>query len=270
MHYLSEEFVLDIFSKCSDQSTITYSGGVAQNTLINDTLFSRYNLSIPPHCYDGGLSLGCIELARIFFNLDEFSNKNFPYWQFDRCEEKPSNDTLELVAKLLSQGKIIGWFQGSGELGPRALGNRSILMDPRIEDGKNILNRQVKKREYWRPYAPSVLEEEAGKWFNVESSPYMLRATSVKSSLINSIPSVVHIDNTSRIQTVNRCQNDIFYDLIYNFYKITQIPMLLNTSLNANGQPIFSTKDQCIELLNNSDIDLVCIGNRIYNKYKLL
>ena len=268
MHYLAEQYTTNLFEKyCTTNQVISYSGGVAQNSVINETLNQNYKIFIAPHCYDGGLSLGGIELARIIYKLPIINKPNFPYWQNDFCQSTPTEKTLKTIAEHLSQGKIVGWFQGHGELGPRALGNRSILMDPRISNAKHILNSKIKHREYWRPYASSVLEEKANEWFDIkDNSPYMLRAVQTKIDQIQKIQSVVHIDGTNRIQTVNRQQNQIFYDLIQNFYQITGIPMLVNTSLNIDGWPILSNKQQCIELLYKSEIDLICFGNQIIKR----
>jgi carbamoyltransferase len=267
IHHLGEEFILDLFEKyCCVKNTITYSGGLAQNTVYNESLHKKYNIHIIPHCYDGGISIGCIELARILFNLKPFSNAGFPYWQSDECIEEPSEETIKLIAKKIADGKIVGWFQGKGELGPRALGNRSILMDPRNPNGKNIINKKVKHREWWRPYAPSVLEECVSEWFETNDlSPYMLRATKVVSGKEKIIPAVTHVDNTSRFQSVNYKQNKVFYNLIKEFFKITDVPMILNTSLNSGGSPIFSKKKQCLNLLKNTDLDILCYGNKIYD-----
>jgi carbamoyltransferase len=272
MHYLADNYIQNIFEKiCKKDSVVAYSGGIAQNTVINYSLLKIYNnLIIPPHCYDGGLSLGCIELARILYNLPQFSNQGFPYWQEDNCEEKPTTKTISEVARRIADGEIMGWFQGRGEVGPRALGNRSILMDPRSPDGKNILNQKVKNREHWRPYSPSVLEEEAREWFEINKiSPFMLYAVLVKKEKAHLIPSVVHVDNTSRVQTVSVEQNECFHQLIKEFYKLTGVPMLLNTSLNLGGSPIFSSRSQCLQILNNTSLDAICIGNKIISKFNL-
>jgi carbamoyltransferase len=247
---------------CKPPDCIVYSGGVAQNTVINNTLYLKYpNLYIPPHCYDGGMSLGCVEFLRLKFKQPEFDKTGFPYWQQDNIETMPTLATIRRTAKLLADGKIVGWMQGHGEVGPRALGNRSILMHPGTENGKDILNKGVKHREHWRPYAPSVLEKCASEWFEIDKpSPYMLRTVKVKS---DKIPAVTHVDQTSRIQTV---RGGHFEKLIEEFYKLTGIPMVLNTSFNGGGEPIYSTPEQALKLYNKSKMDAVCIGKTIYEK----
>ena len=144
----------------------------------------------------------------------------FPYWQDDIETEIPNNDTLNRVAELLSEGKIVGWFQGRGEVGPRALGNRSILMHPGLPNGKDILNRRVKHREYWRPFAPSLLEEHLTEWFDADiGNKFMLRAVKAKKNKYKQIQSVVHNDGTARIQTVSKNDNPLYYSLIKRFYE---------------------------------------------------
>ena len=233
-------------------------------------LYNNFNnLYLSPHCYDGGMSLGCLEFARILFDLPKLTIYNFPYIQAVKGLEFPEESTIDKIVDLLVEGKIIGWMQGSGEVGPRALGNRSILMHPGIKNGKNIINAKVKHREYWTPFAPSVLEEHASEWFEIkEPSPYMLRAVKAKKSKSKEIKSVVHEDLTSRIQTVNKDQNPLYYKLINKFYTKTGIPLLLNTSLNAGGSPIFAHMQQVEQFFNDSNvnIDAICVGNKLMIK----
>jgi len=166
---------------------------------------------------------------------------------------------------MLADGKIIGWFQGQGEIGPRALGNRSILMRPDIPEGKEIINSRVKFREDFRPFGCSVLEAHAEKYFDCDyPSPYMLYSVKVKDK--NLLGSITHIDETSRIQTVNSQNNKIFYRLLNKFYQITELPILLNTSLNVNKKPIASTEDDAMGVLAESDLDAVFVGDKIYIK----
>jgi carbamoyltransferase len=261
-----EMMVLDFFERhCTPQDTIVYAGGVALNTVFNEALSHKYpNLIILPHAYDGGVSLGCLEFLRRRFNLPKLEKEGFPYWQQDIELEKPSDETIRKVAKMLADEKIVGWFQGRGELGPRALGNRSILMSPTIKDGKKILNDGIKHREHWRPYAPAVLLEHCPDWFDLdEPSPYMLRAVPTKEDKKALIPAVVHVDGTSRVQTVSKEDNEIFYRLISEFHKLTGVPLVLNTSLNKAGHPIYSTRHQCMEMLLDTKLDAVCMGDTL-------
>ena len=158
----------------------------------------------------------------------------------------------------VADGKIVGWFQGKSESGNRALGNRSILADPRNPDIKNIINSKIKMREDFRPFAPSVLIEHYQEYFDTnQPSPYMSRIMPVKK---DTIPGVTHVDGTARIQTVDRSDNERYYDLINEFYKITGIPMLLNTSFNCQ-EPIVETPQDAILTFNKTDLDMLVIND---------
>jgi carbamoyltransferase len=247
------------------------SGGCAQNTLCNEQLSQVYrSLHIPPHCYDGGISLGCLEFLRLYYGQKPFSNQGFPYWQTDEHPGEVSDGVIHQVARLLAEGKIVGWFQGHGEIGPRALGHRSILIDPRLQNAKDVLNQRVKHREHWRPYAPSVLARYAETWFDLDRpSPYMLRAVRGREGYRDQIPAVIHEDGTSRVQTVEDAtagEQSPFSRLLGSFHEQTGIPLLLNTSLNAGGSPIFSTPQQCLELFQATDLDAMCIGDTLLVK----
>ena len=267
IHSWIEEKIPEYFLKFANPTdTITFSGGVAQNICVNTKLKSIFkNIHIIPHNPDDGLSLGCIEFLRKFYKQPSFENKNFPYWQSENSPELPSDETIEKIAEFLADGKIVGWFQGKGEIGPRALGNRSILMRPDLPNGKDIINKRVKFREEFRPFGCSVLENFTSNSFDCDfSSPYMLYSIPVKNK--NLLSSITHIDGTSRIQTVSKEQNKVFYLLLESFYKKTGIPILLNTSLNVNKKPIASTEKDAIGVLKDSDLDVLCIGNRLYFK----
>ena len=162
---------------------------------------------------------------------------------------------------MLSQNKIVGWYQGHGEYGPRALGNRSILMNPCMENGKDFINQKVKNREWWRPFGASIKEERSSDYFDIKYSPYMLFSSKVLKKVI---PAVTHVDNTCRHQTVNINQNYYFYKLLDAFENKTKIPILLNTSLNEGGKPICSTIEQAKKVLKKTKLDYLCVGDNIY------
>jgi carbamoyltransferase len=170
---------------------------------------------------------------------------------------------LAQTANLIADGKIIGWFQDSSEIGPRALGNRSILADPRNPEMKEILNRRVKFRENFRPFAPTVLNEHAEKWFGLKDSPFMLRVCKV---LEEGAPAISHVDNTARIQTITREDNPNYCELIHSFYAITGIPLLINTSFNSKGQPIVESAEDAIECFLNTPLDALVFKNIILLK----
>lgn len=268
LHVFGEEKMPQYFRQFAKRDeVITYSGGTAQNTVINTKIKEAFpNSHIPPHCYDGGLSLGGVEFLRQLFKQDLFDNSNFPYWQSDEApDSRPSEATIDKTAELLAQGKIVGWYQGNGEIGPRALGNRSILMDPSIKNGKDIINTKVKKREPYRPFGASVLAKYAGQHFDVDyESPYMLH---VVNCLSDDFPSIQHVDKTCRIQTVNEdAQYSVYHSVIDKFREKTGIPMLLNTSLNVDGKPIAGYMEDAKTLFKDSDLDAVVIGDEIMVK----
>lgn len=243
---------------------IYYSGGIALNVNWNRYIKdSGYDLVIEPHVYDGGLSIGCVRfLAEQFGQQIEIDN--FPYIQDDESpKQQPKDSLIKEVAEMLAEGKIIGWYQGQGELGPRALGNRSILMNPTIKNGKDILNQKVKRREWWRPFGASVKQDKASEYFDMEYSPYMLYTSKV---LDDRLSSVTHVDGTCRHQTVNENQNNLYYRLLDEFEKLTGFPVLLNTSLNIGGKPIAGKIEDAVELLRRSDMDALCAGDDLYTK----
>ena len=146
------------------------------------------------------------------------------------------------TAKMISNEKVVGWFQGGSEYGPRALGHRSILADSRKAEMRDILNEKIKHRELFRPFAPSVLLEHCTNFFDIDDeSPYMLLVAKVKKPDL--IPAITHVDGTARVQTVTKDANGIFYDVIEEFYKLTGIPLILNTSFNDAGEPIVETPE---------------------------
>jgi carbamoyltransferase len=266
-HEETERIFVNYFkSHTSENDVISYSGGVAQNTIINSEIKKvRPNLYIPPHCNDEGLSLGIVEFLRQYYDQEPFDNTGYPYWQSDeKPESDPSDETISKTARLLSEGKIVGWYQGNGEVGSRALGNRSILMDPSVRNGKEILNKKVKRREWFRPFGASILEEKTEKYFDwTGPSPYMLYVMDIINK--KSFPSITHVDGTCRIQTVSSDLN-FYYKLISEFNEITGIPMLLNTSLNGGGKPICGSINGAVEIFSTTDIDVLVIGDEIYEK----
>jgi carbamoyltransferase len=257
-HYICEQVIPDFFKSLSlSNEVISYSGGVAQNILINSKLRDwNNNIIIPPHSGDEGLSLGCVELLRQIYQQDEFNTDGFPYWQEDEVKELPSKDTIKKAAEMIANGKIIGWCQGKGEVGPRALGNRSILMRADIENGKDILNSQVKHRESYRPFGCSVLLEDANTHMDCDfESPYMLHGVNVKDI---SLKSITHVDGTTRPQTV---KDGIFAELLYEVKKLTGTSIVLNTSLNVNGYPIANPE---MALKIKDKLDVLFVGNSVY------
>ena len=178
-----------------------------------------------------------------------------------------SSTIIKDVARLISEGNIIAWFQGKMEFGPRALGNRSILADPRRADMKDIINAKVKFREPFRPFAPSVLREKAGEYFEGDHfSGYMLLVLPVKEEKKKVIPAVTHVDGTARVQAVSDTQNPRYYELIKEFEEITGVPVILNTSFNVKGEPIVFTPTDAIKCFLKTDIDYLVLGEYLVEK----
>ena len=260
IHDKVSDILIEFFEDITDKNynaSISYSGGVAQNVIWNTALKNKFpNLVIPPHCNDEGLSLGALEYLRVKNNLPPFSINNFPFCQSDESPNSiPNKKTIERTAQLLQQGKVVGWYQGHGEIGPRALGHRSILMNPEIPNAREIINK-IKKRENYRPFGASILKDFQKKYFNTDiDNPYMQYI-----GYSDRYKSITHIDGSCRYQTVDR--GTIFHKLLQEFYELTGCPMLLNTSLNINGKPILGTWDY--NSWKQVGLDAVVIGNNIY------
>ena len=177
------------------------------------------------------------------------------------------HNIFSITAKYLQKGKIVGWFQGRMEVGPRALGNRSILANPNIPEMKDILNLKVKHREPFRPFAPAILEEKMNEYFDADDlAPYMLRVYPVKEEKKGIIPAGCHVDGSGRVQTVSKKTNPVFYNLIEAFEKITGIPVLINTSFNVQGEPIVCTPEDAIKCFLGTRMDVLVLNNFIVVK----
>jgi len=287
IQFTLEKAVLNIANqlyKVTKSKNLCIAGGVGLNCLMNSALLKNSpfkNIFIQPAANDGGTSLGCayyiynvlLNQPRDYIMKNAFLGSSYIDEEYKRVFRKFNlsykyhKNISRVSAQLLAQGKIIGWFQGRMEFGPRALGNRSILADPRNAKMKEILNRKVKHRESFRPYAPSILEEKCGEYFSGNcSSPFMLRVYDVLSEKKGKIPGVTHIDGTARIQTVALKENPKFYALIKEFGKITDIPLLLNTSFNLEDKPIVCSPEDAVESFLKSDMDCLVLGNFITEK----
>ena len=181
-----------------------------------------------------------------------------------------SDDICRDTAKLLSEQRVIGWFQDRSEFGPRALGNRSILADPRKPEMKDILNKRVKHRQAFRPFAPIVLYERAKEIFEgEEDSPFMLIAKRVRPEWKDKIPAIVHVDGTARVQTVREENNPVLYRLLKEFEALTGVPVLLNTSFNIKGEPIVETPRDAVACFLNTGIDHLILHDTLMSKTAL-
>jgi carbamoyltransferase len=174
---------------------------------------------------------------------------------------------LDETVKRLCAGEFGGWFEGGSELGPRALGHRSILADPRHGDAKSMLNSRIKFRESFRPFAPAVLKEKAAEWFELDGvdpdSPFMLRVCPLKPGVRDLVPAVVHVDGSGRLQTVSEEHGGKFYALLRRFYDVTGVPLLLNTSFNGVEEPIVETPEDALWCMLQNDLDFVVLEDRM-------
>lgn len=269
-----EEQMYNLIQKAVDitgETNIVISGGFGLNCVANYKFLKKFpdlTFFIDPVSHDGGTAIG---LARYAWYLQSSSTDakrlstvylGTPpdYSQLDAIvKDNPltiDDVSAETVAKLIEEGNIVSLFHGRSEGGPRALGNRSILFDPRRPDGKDFVN-LVKRREWFRPFAGSVLVEDANDWFDMaglEESPFMMYAVDVLADKVAQIPAVTHVDNTCRVQTVKREDNPNYYALIEEFKKLTGVPILFNTSFNLAGQPLVETLFDALVTLINSDI----------------
>jgi carbamoyltransferase len=169
-------------------------------------------------------------------------------------------EMAEQTAAKIAEGKIVGWFQGRSEWGPRALGDRSIVVDPRRDDMQDILNERIKQRETFRPFAPSILEEKTGDWFEKDyPSPFMLMTYPVKPEKRSQIPAPTHVDGTGRLQTVSKATNPAYWELISAFERQTGVPLLLNTSFNER-EPIVNTPEEAIACFERTGMDVLALG----------
>ena len=227
------------------------------------------NIYIYPAAGDDGLAVGgALYVAHHLANNKriEYSNSEIVYTG-GKYEDNSIGVEYDktVIAKMISESKIIAWYQGKSEFGPRALGNRSFIANPTDPNMKDILNSRVKFREWFRPFAPSVVEENAQDYFDIDvPSPFMLYTCPVKKKEL--VPAITHVDGTARVQTVNKKDNPKYYELIKEVEKFTGIPMVLNTSLNINGQPIVETIEEALELFEQSDIDGIVINDRMILK----
>ncbi len=265
---------------CND---LCLAGGAALNSKANGRMLEdgvAGRIFVQPAANDSGTALGAALLASsLEGDLQkkvEFSPYLGPQSSFSQCEKVVNDaglyclevdDPAEIVAELLTRGQIIGWQQGRMEWGARALGNRSILADPRFAQTKEHLNARVKFREAFRPFAPAILEEFQSDYFSCHHPvPHMTAVLTVKEKMIETIPAVVHVDGTARLQTVNRKENRLYYDMIKAFYKRTGVPVVLNTSLNVQGTPIALGAKESVACLMGSGMDFLCLDRLLVCK----
>ena len=309
---LTEQIVI-LLAKSIKKETgcenLCLAGGVALNCVANGKLLKEnlFNLWIQPAAGDAGNSIGSALIAHYEYSQSErnielddsmkgsylgpsYSNKKIKTYLDDINAKyflKDDKDLFFDLAKLLAQGKVIGWFNGPMEFGPRALGGRSIIGDPRSSKMQSIMNLKIKYRESFRPFAPSILEEDLSTYFDIkEKSPYMLLVSNVKKERCNEmtqkqkelfgieklnisrsdIPAVTHVDYSARIQTVNSKTNKRYYELIKAFKKETGCPLVVNTSFNVRGEPIVCSPNDAFRCFMRTEMDVLVLENYILYK----
>ncbi len=249
------------------------SGGTSLNCDANAAILDQAPFKTQhlfPGCGDDGIAVGAaLYAAHMTLGLPRVSYEPFEIAYLGRSYAPPPDfgSPLDLgeVARVLAAGGVVAWFRGRSEFGPRALGNRSLLADPRSSDMRDRINFKIKNREWFRPFAPVVPLEDAADWFDLkEASPYMLRLARVLKPLL--IPAVSHVDGTARVQTLRRQDNPGIYDLLRAFGGLTGVPVLLNTSLNGNGEPLCETPQDAIRFFGNAPIDMLVIEDRMQSK----
>ena len=277
-----EEVAFHVLNHLHEQTGLTdlgLAGGVAYNSVMNgkillNTPFRR--VFVQPAAGDSGTSVGvcyAIDKGRQHmlsaYTGPEFSNEEIRERLINanlRFDTYNDEEITRKAAHDIASGMVVGWFQGRMEFGPRALGNRSIVVDPRRAEMKDVLNERIKKREPFRPFAPSILEERVGDYFEqTHPSPTMLMVYQVRRERRAEIPAVTHVDGSGRLQTVSRESNSRYYQLIADFGELTGVPVLLNTSFNEN-EPIVCTPDHAVDCFLKTRMDALYIGNHATRK----
>jgi carbamoyltransferase len=277
IQYLFEKQILEtinkivrVSEKTKDVNNMCLAGGSFLNCNANSAIKATgyfENVHLFPGAGDDGICVGsALYYAHhvLDYPRETYSFSDLAYMGSENSELKEEEYTY--LANEIANGKIIAWVSGDSEYGPRALGHRSLLADPRNFHNREILNFLVKKREWFRPFAPVVLEEEAHNWFEPsDPSKYMLFTQKVLQP--EKIPAVTHVDGTARIQTINEEDNAPYYKLVKEFFKLTGVPALINTSFNANGKPIVHSKQQALNAFHsNKGIDILVLDGKIITK----
>jgi carbamoyltransferase len=287
---VAAEHLFDRLSTLSGSRNLCYAGGVALNCIANEKLIrsSRFrDVYIPPAAEDSGVAIGAA-----YYGLWQLTRRNtlqalrkdavgrtYSREEIDQAiqatpgvqvTQSGADEVLDATVARLVNGEFAGWFQGASELGPRALGGRSIVADPRNPQAKDLLNGRIKAREAFQPFAPAILEDQAGEWFDVEgtdtSSPFMLRVWPFKPGAGERVPAVVHVDGTGRVETVPRDGGHPFYPLLDRFARATGVPILLNTSFNGRGEPIVETPEDALWCMLENGLDFVVLEDRLVER----
>lgn len=284
---LTEDIALGFAGYLSDKTkskNICLGGGVALNCVMNGRILAESsfkNIYVQPAASDAGGAIGAafyiynnvLGNKRTFVMRNTFVGPSYTEDEIKRfldsvgAKYEYRSDITKVTAQLISDGKIVGWFHGGMEFGPRALGARSILADARRKDMKDIVNKRVKHREPFRPFAPSVLKEDAHLYFeNVVDSPFMLLTFQVKENMRDVIPAITHVDNSARVQTVDKEVCPKYWDLINNFKQITGVGVVLDTSFNVRGEPMVCSPEDAYCCYIKTELDCLVLENFLLRK----
>ena len=278
-------YQLKVLKKKTKSDYLCISGGVGLNCSLNGKIVGKKlfkEIFVQPASGDSGVAYGTCLYSHLKNNKKISFKKNHNFYLGSRSTKKEiikilkknnikfkdhKNNIFKITASLINEGKIIGWFQGPSEFGPRALGNRSIICKPFPEKMRDHLNKNVKFREYFRPFAPAVLEENLFDYFEInQKSPHMLIACKVKKNKKNLIPAVVHVDDSCRVQSVSKKDNLKFWNLLNHFKNQSGIPILLNTSFNIKGQPIVNNPLDALKCFKKYNIDFLILDTLLVTK----
>lgn len=277
--------LLNHVQKETGMKAVTLAGGVALNCVANGMIFEKTNFRdfyVQPAAHDAGTSIGAAlyvwhqvldhsarhQMRHVYYGTQYSDDEILDALEASGARyHRLSDDALaSRTARAIADGNVVGWYQGRMEFGPRALGNRSILADPRRKDMKDILNTRIKRRETFRPFCPSILAEHTGEYFETDySSPFMTVAYKIKPHQRERLAAVTHEDGTGRLQTVERDTNPIYWNLIHEFSKISGVPVLLNTSFNEN-EPIVDTPHQALDCFLRTRMDVLVMGPYFLSK----
>jgi len=285
---ITEELIFHILNHLQKETglkNICIAGGVAQNSVANGKLTrntSFKNIYIPSAGHDAGISMGAAmytyhhlldgpraEPIWSAYTGSRFSNGEIENYLKERnigFQKYSDEELFEKVAQRLVEAGVVGWFTGRSEFGPRALGARSILADPRREDAKDLLNAKIKRRESFRPFAPSILKEFVSEYFEISDEvPFMEKVFPIRPEKYKIIPAVTHVDGTGRLQTVDKNITPRYYELIKAFYNKTNVPILLNTSFNEN-EPIVNSPAEALECFLRTSMDMLVLENCVIER----
>jgi carbamoyltransferase len=279
--------LLNHLQKRTGLSKVCIAGGVAQNSVANGKIIEKTSFTevyIPSAGHDAGISMG----AALYVYNHVFKNKRMPGIWSAYTGIKHSNDQIEaylqsrdisyaihddetlydIVSDCLIDSGVVGWFQGRAEFGPRALGARSILADPRRSDAKDLLNAKIKRRESFRPFAPSILEDFVSEYFEkTDKVPFMEKVFQIKKEKRDTIPAVTHVDGSGRLQSVNKDVSPRYYALIETFRRKSGVPILLNTSFNEN-EPIVNSPEHALDCYLRTKMDMLVLENCVIRRDK--